>query len=273
MEKIKLRSTQSAVNKLINIIEKLRGENGCPWDKKQTPLSMMLYLIEEVYELFDAVESGNPDDVCEELGDVLFQLLFIARLFQEKGHFSIQDVANINSKKMIRRHPHVFSNGYVKNADAVKEQWHRIKIKENNSACKSSSVLDSIPKKSPAMMRAYRISERAARTGFDWDDISGVMQKVEEEWSELKSELTPKNQAKRNQNRVEMEFGDIFFTLVNLARFAHIHPEKALRDSSNKFVKRFKCMEEKVLKNSKNIASLSPGELNQLWEEAKKIVD
>lgn len=269
MEKIKLRSTKSDVDKIIDIIEKLRGENGCPWDKKQTPLSMMFYLIEEVYELFDAVESGNPDDVCEELGDVLFQVLFIARLFQEKGHFSIQDVANINSKKMIRRHPHVFSNVNVKDADAVKEQWHRIKIKENNSACKES-VLDSIPKKSPAMTRAYRISERAAGTGFDWDDISGVMQKVEEEWAELKSELTPKNQTERNQNRVEMEFGDIFFTLVNLARFAHIHPEKALRDSSNKFIKRFKYMEKKILKNSKNMASLLPDELNQLWEEAKK---
>lgn len=255
------------IEKLINLIETLRGENGCPWDKKQTPRSMSIYLIEEVYELVDVIESGSPDEVCEELGDVLFHILFIARLFKEAGHFDIEDVACVNTEKMIRRHPHVFGKDKVVSAEEVRKRWHKIKMKEKNHVRKAS-VLDSVPAKLPALMRAYRISERAARTGFDWNDISGVMQKAEEEWYELKSELTEKN-----QDAAALEFGDVLFTLVNVARFAHIHPETALVDSVKKFEKRFRYMENVISESGRNIESASADEMNALWEEAKKKVN
>ena len=254
---------------LIKLIERLRGKNGCPWDKKQTPQTMSVYLLEEIYELVDAIESGNPDDVCEELGDVLFQIFFIARLFQEMGHFDIEDVVRLNTEKMIRRHPHVFGDERVESAHEVKKLWHDIKIKEKNHSQKKS-ILDSVPVKLPALMRAYRISDRAAGTGFDWDDISGVMKKVEEEWSEFKTELMRKNQAGKNHDSLAMEFGDILFTLVNVARFAYIHPETALTASVKKFEKRFKHMEKAVSEDGKSIESLSKDEMNILWEEAKR---
>jgi tetrapyrrole methylase family protein/MazG family protein len=171
---------------------------------------------------------------------------------------------------MIRRHPHVFGNGHADNADEVKQNWHRVKMKEKNHAAKKS-VLDSVPTKLPALMRAYRISERAAGTGFDWNDISGVMQKVEEEWSELKFELAKINQTKEDQNKVALEFGDILFTLVNVARFIHIHPETALSVSIKKFEKRFKHMENLISVKGKNFESISQNEMNILWEEAKKL--
>jgi MazG family protein len=239
------------INALNKLIDTLRGENGCPWDKKQTPRSMSVYLVEEIYELLEAIESGNTDDICEELGDVLFHILFIAKLFQEMGSFNIDDAASVNKEKMIRRHPH---------------QWHRIKMNEKTHSG-NKSILDSIPSGLPALRRAYRISERAARVGFDWNNISGVMQKVEEEWSELKTEL---NKSDKNQESSAIEIGDVIFTLVNVARFARIHPENALADSIKKFENRFKYMEKVILKSGRKIESVSQGEMNELWEEAKR---
>lgn len=254
---------------LIELIERLRGKNGCPWDRKQTPQTMAVYLIEETYELIDAIESGNPNNVCEELGDVLFQIFFIAGLFQEMGHFDIKDVVRLNIEKMIRRHPHVFGSDKAESAHEVKKLWHNVKLKEKNHSQKES-ILDSVPVNLPALMRAYSISDRAAAAGFDWDDISGVMKKVKEEWSEFKTELTRKNQAEENQADLAMEFGDILFTLVNVARFAYIHPETALSSSIKKFEKRFKHMEKAASEDGKSVKSLSRDEMNKLWEEAKK---
>jgi nucleoside triphosphate diphosphatase len=252
-----------ALNKLIDT---LRGENGCPWDKKQTPRSMSVYLVEEIYELLEAIESGNTDDICEELGDVLFHILFIAKLFQEMGSFNIEDAASVNKEKMIRRHPHVFGDSKVSRSDDLRKQWHRIKMNEKTHSG-NKSILDSIPSGLPALRRAYRISERAARVGFDWDNISDVMQKVEEECSELKTEL---NESSENQESLAIEIGDVMFTLVNVARFAHIHPENALTDSIKKFESRFKYMEKIILKSGRKIESVSQGEMNELWEEAKR---
>lgn len=260
----------SGINSLIRLVETLRGENGCPWDKKQTSRTIAVYLLEEIYELIDAIDSGSLDEICEELGDVLFHILFIARIFEEMGHFDINNVAIVNREKMVRRHPHVFGNDHADSADEVKQSWHRIKMKEKNHAAKKSA-LDSVPTKLPALMRAYRISERAARTGFDWNDISGVMQKVEEEWSELKSELAKINQTKEDQNKIALELGDILFTLVNVARFVHIHPETALSASIKKFEKRFKHMENLISVKGKNFESISQNEMNILWEDAKKL--
>jgi len=256
------------INSIIELIERLRGENGCPWDRKQTPKTIAVYLIEEVYELVDAIESGDPDGVCEELGDVLFHILFIAGLFREMGHFNIKDVVDLNVEKMTRRHPHVFGNESVDTVEDVGARWHQIKMEEKSLA-KKASILDSVPAGLPALMRAYRISERAAKTGFDWNDISGVMQKVEEEWSELKAVLKRESRASKDQDLLALEFGDVLFTLVNVARFAHIHPETALRNSTKKFEKRFKYMEKLITESRRNIESVPQEEKDELWEEAK----
>jgi len=251
---------------LIKLIETLRGETGCPWDREQTPETLTVYLVEEVYELLDAIESGSPQEVCEELGDVLFQIFFMAGLYQEMKHFDIYDAARLNIEKMIRRHPHVFGNVETGNTDDIRERWHKIKMEEKNKST-AASVLDSVPAKLPALMRAYRISERAARTGFDWDNISSVMEKVEEELSEFTSALAFK------KDEVSMEFGDILFTLVNVARFARIHPETSLTRSIKKFEKRFKYMEKTLSEKRKKIENLTRDEMKLLWEEAKLFYD
>jgi len=256
------------INSIIDLIEILRGENGCPWDRKQTPKTIAVYRLEEVYELVDAIESKDPDGVCEELGDVLFHILFLSILFREMGHFDIKDAIDFNVEKMTRRHPHVFGNESVDTVEDVRALWHQIK-KEEKSLAKEASILDSVPAGFPALMRAYRVSERAAKTGFDWNDISGVMQKVEEEWSELKNVLKRENQSQKDQDLLALEFGDVLFTLVNVARFARIHPETALRNSTKKFITRFKYMEKLITESRRNIESVSQEEKDELWEEAK----
>ena len=266
MEEQQLEQHITRIGELIRLVETLRGENGCPWDKKQTPQTIAMHLIEEIYELLDAIESGGPEDICEELGDVWFHILFIASIFQESGHFNIGDVVHRNAEKMIRRHPHVFGEGKIDSADDVIAQWHKIKEKEKKDP-KSTSLLDSIPKKTPALIRAYRVSERAAGTGFDWQDVWGVMEKVDEELSELKSALK-----KDNREKAALEFGDVLFTLVNVARFARFHPESALTRSINKFEKRFRCMEQAVLEQKKHLDSIPQVEKEKYWEAAKKKV-
>ena len=262
----------SGLDNLIRLIETLRGANGCPWDKKQTPRSMALYLVEELYELLDAMEKGNPDDVCEELGDVLFHIFFIARLFEEAGNFNIETVADRNIQKMTRRHPHVFGSTPLKSAEEVKRQWHTLKSNEKKSV-PGGSLLDSLPSKLPALLRAYRISERVGKAGFDWADMHGVLSKVEEEWSELKSAIRADDNTGLNQGNVSLELGDLLFTLVNVARFAHIHPETALADATKKFEARFRQLERLLAAADKALASLSPKEMDRFWEKAKIAAD
>ncbi len=254
----------SEIGKLIRVIEKLRGKNGCPWDRKQTPRSMLVYLTEEIYELIDAVESGKPDDVCEELGDVWFHILFLAYMFHEEKAFDLGDVARRIREKMIRRHPHVFADGAIDDPEAVRVQWHEIKRGERTPD-KSRSILDSVPRKMPALLRAYRISERAARTGFDWKDVWGVIEKVEEELAELKAALLEGDRAKG-----AMEFGDVLFTLANVARLARIHPEPALTQSINKFEKRFRHMEQAIGIDGKALEAVPQSEKEIYWEKAKE---
>jgi len=258
------------LRELLDLIETLRGKDGCPWDKVQTPRSMAIYLAEEIYELIDAIESRNPTDICEELGDVLFQVFFIASIFREMGHFDIKDVVRKNIEKMIFRHPHVFDNIELDGPDDVKKQWQELKAIEKKRE-NHESALDRLPQGLPALMRAYRISEKAAGTGFDWNDISGVIQKVEEEWSELKFEIAEKNKNGNNQDKLTLEFGDLIFVLVNLARFSNIHPETALSGAIKKFEGRFKQMEKIISKTGKNIKSLSTDKMDMVWEEAKKL--
>jgi len=257
------------IDAVIRLIETLRGTGGCPWDREQTPKTISVYLVEEIFELVDAIESGSPDAVCEELGDVLFHILFVTRLFRESGDFDIQDVVRGVNEKMIRRHPHVFGNDSVSGTAEIRDRWHAIKIKEKPPG-KGASILDSVPTGLPALMRAYRVSERAARTGFDWNDISGVMEKVEEEWSEFQSKLSKDDPDKKDRERLALEFGDILFTLVNVARFAHIHPETALTGSIKKFEKRFRHMEHALSESGKSVDSVPAEELDRLWEAAKR---
>ena len=257
------------ISSVIRLIETLRGENGCPWDRKQTPRSLSIYLVEEVFELADAIESGDAAAVCEELGDVLFQILFIARLFEETGHFTIEDAAELIAKKMVRRHPHVFGDEHPQNTDEIRLRWHQIKKREKNRT-PAQSILDSIPTKLPALMRAYRVSERAARTGFDWDDLDGVLRKTEEEWAELNAELAEKDPGGGNRDRTALELGDVLFTMVNVARLAGIHPETALNRSISKFERRFRYMEQTVAESGRELESIGRDELDRLWDTAKK---
>ena len=263
MVRTKQKTKEVNCNALVKLIDTLRGEQGCPWDKKQTARSMSVYLIEEMYELIEAIEAEEPSDVCEELGDVLFHIFFLANIFYEKGFFDIEDIFDKIIEKMIRRHPHVFGNNSIDSADEVKEQWHQIKLKEEENN-KDKSLLDSIPVALPALLRAYRISERASTSGFDWEDVSGVLKQLDEEVSELKAEMS-----EGKKDGIEMEYGDILFTLVNVARFLNIHPETALKKSIRKFEKRFKNMEKIISKSGKTIASMSTEEMDLIWHQQK----
>jgi tetrapyrrole methylase family protein/MazG family protein len=256
------------IGALIRLIGRLRGEGGCPWDKKQTPRSMAVYLMEEMYELVDAIESGRFEHVCEELGDVLFHICFIARIYEEREQFDIDEIARRITDKMIRRHPHVFAGSSVDNTEDIKLQWHKIKKEEKkNDAPKSrsSSALDSVPKTMPSLLRAHEISERAAKAGFDWNDIGEVLKKVDEELSELKSAI-----AGNHPEKVVLEIGDVLFTLVNVARFSQIHPEIALSNATRKFEKRFRKMEKAFSEKGKDIQSIPHDEKIQFWQAAKK---
>lgn len=257
----------TSIERLETLINTLRGEKGCPWDKKQTPSTMARYLIEEAYELVDAIVSNNAEDVCEEAGDVLFQLLFVIHLFNEAGHFNLKDVINKNINKMIHRHPHVFGDVEAETPELVSENWHKIKQTEKGGK-RYQSVLDSVPQSMPALLRAAMVSERAAKTGFDWDDISGVMAKTMEEWREFSGEVEC-SKCSPNREKAAMEFGDILFTMVNVARFAHIHPEIALMQSIQKFEKRFRFMEQRARESDRSVDSLTFEEMHRLWDEAK----
>ena len=272
MKNSRLSPPSSVIDSLLELVDRLRGQEGCPWDRQQTPRSMAYYLLEEVYELIDAIENNHPDNVCEELGDILFHIYFITRLFQEEDHFNMEDVVAGNIEKMVRRHPHVFGEKTIDTPDEVKAQWHQIKMKEKNHA-RSQSLIDSVPKRLPALMRSLKISDRVAKTGFEWNDISDAFDKVEEELSELKSALKDSGRMKNGHDSAAMEFGDVLLTLVNVARLAKIHPETALSDSTQKFERRFKQMEKIVSAQDRTLPSLSYDEMVLYWEQAKQKIN
>ena len=258
------------VQALFDLVAVLRRENGCPWDRRQTPRSIAVYLIEEVFELVAAIEAGDHDHACEELGDVLFLIVFTIAMYRESDHFGIEDVIRGSLTKMTRRHPHVFGRAEVVDTAAVKKQWREIKAAENSHA-PPSSVLDAVPRGLPAMLRAYRLSERAAGVGFDWNDSAHVMEKVAEEWREFQA-ARAQAASTDQQEAVAEEFGDLLFTLVNVARFAHIHPETALTRSIQKFERRFRHMEHRLADRGQALTGASQGELDRLWEDAKQDV-
>lgn len=269
MEQEGLTPSSHSLGAIITLIQRLRGEDGCPWDRKQTPQSLSVYLIEEMYELVDAVASGNQLAVCEELGDVVFQVLFMAALYAESGAFDLEDVVQRNVEKMIRRHPHVFGEKKNLSTAAIRENWHAIKREEQKANHKApASVLDSIPAGLPALVRSYRVSERAARTGFDWTALPEVMEKVEEEWLEFKSAARQMTDD-TGRGKTALEFGDIIFTLANVARFMGFHPETALTAAIQKFETRFRYMEKGFRDQGRDLESASREEMDRAWEIAK----
>ncbi len=260
-------SVAPGIEALLNLIATLRGENGCPWDRKQTPVSMGVYLAEETFELIDAIQRDDPAAVCEELGDVLFQAFFIAWLYQEAGRMKIETVLAENLAKMVRRHPHVFGDGRAETPEAVRIQWDAIKRREKGAGPRRS-VLDSIPAGMPALLRAWRVSQRAVAMGFDWADGRAVMRQAEDEWREFQEELA-KPQGDADRAEVAMEFGDLLFTLVNVARVSRIHPETALTAAIDKFQARFRYMEAAAAAAGKSLDQLPREEMEVLWEKAK----
>ncbi len=265
----RLKSDAALPESLTALVKRLRSDEGCPWDREQTPARIAAYLAEETYELIDAVASGDIANIREELGDVLFHVAFLAVLYEEEGAFDLQDVIHGNLEKMIRRHPHVFADSRVSNADDVRRQWRRIKRQEKGDHA-TQSVLDAVGSGLPPLTRAYRISRRAAAEGFDWDDLQGVMVKVEEEWTELKAALADTGNDAAGAEMVEMEFGDVLFTLVNVARLARFRPDTALSAAIAKFEKRFRWMEAQLARRGRALSEQTRRQMDALWEAAKK---
>jgi MazG family protein len=257
--------TPPSIESLFNLIDTLRGENGCPWDRKQTARTLSIYVIEEVYELAEALSEDNSDAILEELGDVLFQLIFLVRLFEEQQRFNFQDVLVRNIEKMVRRHPHVFGTDKIETSGEVKKRWREIKQQEKNG---SDSLMESVPAGMSALMRAYRISERAASAGFDWDSVKSVLSQAESEWEEFKAEMVKDP----GDQKTTLELGDILFTLVNVGRLAGIHPETALAQSTQKFIKRYKYMETVAARQNRRLDQMPRDAMEHLWEEAKREV-
>ncbi len=249
---------------LVEVIAVLRGENGCPWDREQTHTSLKSTLLEETYETVEAIDSGEPDKLKEELGDLLLNIMLQAQIASEQQHFDIYDVIDTLTEKLIRRHPHVFGDVDVSNADEVVMNWEAIKKQEAGYEDRTSA-LDGIPIALPSLLRAQKIQKRAARVGFDWENISDVVDKVDEELDEMKECLQ-----ENDDDAVEMEIGDLLFAIVNLCRFVDLQAEETLRKSNRKFISRFKRMEVELTKKGKSIEDQSLEELDEIWEAVKK---
>lgn len=246
--------------KLLRIMERLRAKNGCPWDRKQNFSTLRQYVIEEAYEVVSAIEKKNYEELCDELGDLLLQVIFLSQLAKEGGKFNINDVIRSISEKMLRRHPHVFSNEYARTPEDVLKKWGKIKKAEGRKF-----LLHGIPEKLPALLQAYRLGQKAEHVGFDWKRKEDVLKKIEEELKEFKTSLK-----KKNRKEIEEELGDVLFSIANLARWLKINPEFSLRKANKKFIKRFTQMEKQLEKIHKEIHDVDMEELDKLWEKTKK---
>ena len=249
----------AAFQRLLTIMDKLR--EGCPWDKKQTLESLRYLTIEETYELSDAILEKDMQEIKKELGDLMLHLVFYAKIGSETGDFDIADVLNSISEKLIRRHPHIYGEVKVSNARDVADNWEKINLNEKDR----NSVLDGVPKSLPAVVKAYRMQEKARGVGFDWENAHQVWEKVEEEISELKQEVVD-----GDAENMEKEFGDLLFSLVNYARFIGVNPEDALERTNKKFIRRFKYIEAQSKENGKALGELSLEQMDAFWGEAKK---
>tara|TARA_A200000113_G_scaffold221701_2_gene234011 strand:- start:2058 stop:2831 length:774 start_codon:yes stop_codon:yes gene_type:complete len=246
-----------AFERLLDIMDELRVK--CPWDRKQTFETLRHLTIEETYELGDAILEKDNDEIKKELGDLLLHIVFYAKIGSENKAFDIGDVAHGISEKLISRHPHIYGDIKADDADQVAKNWESIKLKEGKK-----SVLEGVPKSLPALVKAFRIQEKASGVGFDWSNTEGVLDKVKEELQELKAEVYQKN-----STEIEAEFGDVLFSLINYARFLEINPESALERTNKKFIKRFNYIESKAIENGKSVNELSLDEMEAFWQEAK----
>ena len=253
-----------AFQRLVELMATLRGPNGCPWDRKQTPESLKPFLVEECYEVIDALEDGAPDKIRDELGDLLFQIIFHARIAEETGRFTINDVITAIDEKMIRRHPHVFGTEKLSTEKEVLANWEDIKKKEKGHEDRKS-ILEGVPKELPSLLRAHRLQERAARVGFDWAHLNEALPKLDEEIAEFKKSLKSEDAEK-----IEEELGDVFFMLVNVSRFLGVNPDEALRKTIGKFIHRFRYIEEHAEQAGRSLNDMTLDEMETLWQEAKK---
>lgn len=251
-------SRLEAFRRLLKIMDELRA--GCPWDKEQTLESLRHLTIEETYELSDAILSNDLSEIKKELGDILLHIVFYSKIGSEKQAFDIEDVINGICEKLIFRHPHIYGDVEVNDAEDVKENWENLKLKEGKK-----SVLEGVPKSIPPLLKAYRIQEKVRGVGFDWENSDQVWQKVEEEMDELRVEL--KN---GNSDKAEQEFGDLIFALINYARFVGINPDDALERTNLKFIRRFQFLEKEAAKNNKALKDMSLAEMDVIWEQAKE---
>lgn len=261
-------------DELVQLMAKLRASDGCPWDRKQTHESLKPYLLEETYEVLETIDRKDTGKLREELGDLLLQILFHAQIGTEAGTFTIEEVMRQLAEKLVRRHPHVFGKpeGAPLNADQVYFRWEQIKRDERKRTGGAESALDGVPQTLPALLRAFQIQARASRVGFDWphtrEGTDQVMEKIEEEVREVRHAMT--SSTGKTQRRIEAEFGDLLFALVNLARFLKVNPEDALRGTINRFTKRFQQMEAEAAHSGRTLDSMSLAELDALWESAKQ---
>ncbi len=265
IQKRKTMQNDSTFSELVAIMARLRGPGGCPWDRKQTHASLRPYLLEETYEALEAIDAGDDAELCKELGDVLLQVVFHAQIAAEEGRFDIEAVGQAIVDKLIRRHPHIFDDASADGADEVLLRWEQIKKQERREQGEAEpSLLEGIPKHLPALMRAHRIQARVSQQGFDWDDIDGTLDKVEEEFAEVRKAWKAGEVA-----AVEEEFGDLLFSLVNASRFLKVDPEQALRRAIAKFERRFRALEEIVHARGEEVAALSLAALDEIWDEVK----
>ena len=245
-------------------MERLRGPEGCPWDREQTYETLATYLLEETYEVLEAMRSRSPSAHREELGDLLLQIIFQCQVAEERGEFDIEEVMRAVGEKLIRRHPHVFGDVDLKSSDQVLAQWEQIKVEERRNQ-RDGSMFASVPPTLPALLKALRISSKASRVGFDWSEIGGLLEKVDEETKELRQAL---RSGKREA--IHEELGDLLFTIANVARRADIDPELALQDANRKFVGRFRYIEERLSTTGLKTEPKNRDLMERLWEESKR---
>lgn len=246
--------------RLLDVLDELRAK--CPWDKEQTFESLRTLTIEETYELTDAIAEKDLHNIKKELGDVLLHIVFYAKIGSETGDFDIYDVCKSLNEKLIYRHPHIFANEDADSTEKVLQNWENLKLKEKGG---NKSVLAGVPLSLPALIKAHRIQDKARSVGFDWDEREQVWDKVTEELGELKAEISA-----MNQDKMEAEFGDLLFSLINAARLYDINPENALERTNRKFIRRFNYLESKTIAQGKDLKKMSLCEMDDIWEEAKK---
>jgi MazG family protein len=256
--------------RLVQLMRTLRSPDGCAWDREQTLETLRPFVLEEAYEVVDAIDRGDPTALCDELGDLLLEAVFVAQICADEGHFTIADAADAINAKLVRRHPHVFGDGVTTGGSTlspreVKEQWEQIKTRERAGKPTRETLLDGIPESLPALLRAARIGARTANVGFDWDQAGDVLKKVDEEMTELKEAM-----AAADADHVEEELGDLLFTVANLARKLRIDPESALRAANNKFTRRFRAVEQRLAATGRSLHDATSDELEREWQAVKR---